>query len=380
MKEMEQISIMKISSWVKYATGVTVAAAMLAACSSGGSSSFGPSGGVAPSGHLTGLTTLATMRDAALTMPHFVQPNVHTDHGQSFMRPDKKKKGAGYLYVGDWATNDVYVYDYPSGTAVGTITGNDEPYGLCTDGSNDVYVSNFGNGTVTEYQGGTTKLLNTYSPGGELIGCSVSSGGLVAATSFDPGEVIVYPKGKTTGGTTYSDSSCEYEWTAGFDTAGDLIGVGEYSSIDVCALMSGSKSEETLTESGITIDFPGGSSYDGKYFTLGDQEAGGTYQTGDWDTTVSGSTIKAVGSEIKFTDTCYSDYTDDVNPFFVGAKTIVPDKKKKSKQATAMVGPNLWCVDAGAAKVDYWKYPAGGSPTGSLTSPPEEPYGAAVVY
>ncbi|HLY03667.1 MAG TPA: hypothetical protein VKR56_14370 [Candidatus Cybelea sp.] len=368
---------MKISSWVKYATGVTVAAAMLAACSSGGSSSFGPSG-VAPSGHQTGLTMLAHMRDAALTMPHFVQPNVHTDHGQSFIRPDKKKK-AGYLYVGDWSTNDVYVYDYPSGTAVGTITGNDEPYGMCTDSKGDVYVANFGNGYVNEYAPGSTTVLHSYDPGGELIGCSVSKTGLVAATSFDPGEVIVYQKGKTTGGTTYSDSSCEYEWTAGYDTKGDLIGVGEYSSVDVCALMAGSKTETVLTESGITIDFPGGSHFDGKDFTLGDQEAGGTYQTGVWETTLSGTTITAAGSEIKFSDSCYSDYTDDVNPFFVGKGNISPDKKK-GHEATVMVGPNLWCVDAGAAKVDFWAYPAGGTPTSSLSSPPAEPYGAAVGF
>jgi hypothetical protein len=311
-------------------------------------------------------------------MPHFVQPNVHTDHGQSFIRPDKKKKKAAYLYVGDWDTNDVYVYAYPKGTAVGTITGNDEPYGMCTDKKGDVYVANFGSGTVNEYAPGSTKVVNTYSPGGELIGCSVDAKGDVAATSFDPGEVTVYPGGKTSGGTTYSDSSCEYQWTMGYDSAGDLIGVGEYSSVDVCALLAGSKSEEVLTESGITIDFPGGSHYDGAYFTLGDQEAGGTYQTGVWDTTLSGSTITAKGSEIKFSDSCYSDYTDDVNPFFVGKANSSPDKKSKGGQATAMVGPNLWCVDAGAAKVDYWAYPAGGSPTGNLASPPGEPYGAAV--
>jgi len=364
---------MKISSLAKYAVGVTVAAAMLAACSSGGSSSFGPTG-AAPSGHQIGLTQLSKLQDAALTMPHFTQPSVHTDHSQSFMRPDKGKKGS-LLYVGDWDTNDVYVYDYPSGTAVGTLTGFDEPYGLCVDKKGDVYISNFGEGNVVEYQHGGTKAINTYAPGGEPMGCSVDSKGDVAVTSFDPGEVTVYPGGKTTGGTTYSDSSCEYQWTMGYDAKGDLLGVGEYDSIDVCELASGSKSEQADTESGITIDFPGGTQYDGKYIALGDQEAGGTYQTGVWPSTVSGSTVTAAGSEVVFSDSCYSDYTDDVNPFFTSKKEVLP---KGSKQATGMVGPNLWCPDEGSGKVDYWKYPAGGSPTGSLSSPPSEPYGAAV--
>src|SRR5580658_3591063 len=125
----------------RYGVSASLAAAMLAACTSSGTSSFGPSG-VAPSGHQAGLTRLANMRDATLTMPRFLQPNVHTDHGQSFMHLDKKN--SALIYVSDWDTNDVYVYDYPSGTSVGTITGNDEPYGMCVDAKGDVYVANFG--------------------------------------------------------------------------------------------------------------------------------------------------------------------------------------------------------------------------------------------
>jgi hypothetical protein len=371
---------MKISSLAKYAVGVTLAGAMLAACSSNGSSSFGPSG-VAPSGKQSGLTALSKIQEAALTMPHFRNTPVHTDHGQSWMRPDKGKKSA-LIYVGDWSTNDVYVYDYPSGTAVGTLTGFSEPYGMCVDKKGDVYIANFGEGNAVEYAHGGTKVINTYSSGGSPIGCSVDSKGDVAVTSFDPGEVTLYPKGDSSKGTTYSDSSCEYEWTAGFDSGGDLI--GEYESDTFCDLPSGKSSESTMSESGITIDFPGGTQWDGKYLAAGDQEAGGSYLTGVWPSTVSGTSIKAEGSETSFSDSCYSDYVDDVNPFFVGKKNIVAvkgaesDKKKGGGQATSMVGPNLWCYDAGAAKVDTWAYPGGGSPTGNLSSPPREPYGAAV--
>ncbi|HEV3090631.1 MAG TPA: hypothetical protein VGX91_04205 [Candidatus Cybelea sp.] len=365
---------MKISSLAKYAVGVTLAAAMLAACSSGGSS-FGPTSGAAPSGHHTGLTQLSKIQDAALTMPHFMARPVHPDHGQSFMRPDKKGSKSAYLYVGDWDTNDVYVYDYPSGTAVGTLTGFGEPYGMCTDKKGDVYVANFEDGNAVEYAHGGTSPINTYASGGEPIGCSVSAKGDVAVTSFSPGEVVVYAGGNPSKSTTYSDSSCEYEWPAGYDSKGDLIGVGEYSSIDVCALMAGSKSEEVLSESGITIDFPGGTSWDGKYIGLGDQEAGGTFESGDWPSTISGTTIKGT-TETKLSDTCYSDYDDTVSIFYTnGKKNIFPHGKK---QANTAVGPNLWCADAGTSKVDYWKYPAGGNPTGNLTSPPGAPYGAAV--
>jgi hypothetical protein len=154
--------------------------------------------------------------------------------------------------------------------------------------------------------------------------------------------VTVYAKGNPNDGTTYSDSSCEYMWTMGYDDKDDLIGVGEYTKIDVCALMAGSKSETTLTEQGITIDFPAGTIWDGKYIALGDQEAKGTYQTGMWPSTVSGTTITS-SSEAIFSDNCYSDYVDDVNPFVLGKKNTPID----NKQGKVMVGTNSWCEATG---------------------------------
>jgi len=386
MKEMEQISIMKISSWVKYASGVTVAAAMLAACSSGGSSSFGPSG-VSANGHSTGVTTLAKLRSEALTMPHFVQPNVHTDHGQSFILPDKKKKkGAGLLYIGDEETNDVYIYDYPKGTAVGTLTGFDEPYGECNDAKGNVYIANFGAGDAVEYAPKATKSTQTFDSGGTPIGCSVDKGGDVAVTSFDPGEITVFAGGNPSKGTTYT-GSCTYLWTAGYDSSGNLVAVGETSSGGRCydALASGGKSLESVSFSG-TIDFPGGSSWDGSYLGLGDQEANGTYQTGTWRVTLSGTTLTATGSEVADSDTCYNTYSDIVNPTFTNGKSnLSPNfssdkKKKKGKGANTMVGANLWCVDGGKGEVGYWAYPAGGNKSGSLSGASADPYGQALSF
>lgn len=357
---------MKIRALARAALGVCAAGAILAGCAP------------PPTTGVPGVTALSVWRDAALTIPNFVQPVVHPDHRQSFVRPDKGK-GSELLYVGDWDTNDVYVYDYPSGKAVGTLTGFSEPYGMCVDAKGDVYISNFGSGMLIEYPPGADKPINTYDPGGEPIGCSVDIKGDVSATSFDPGEVTVYAKGNPKDGNTYSDSSCEYQWAMGYDDKDDLIGVGEYSNIDVCALPAGSKSEATLTEKDITIDFPGGSVWDGKYITLGDQEAGGTYQTGVWPSTLSGTTITAATSEVVFTDTCYSDYTDIVNPFFLG-KTFTPVTLGTDRRAKYMIAPNLWCTDAGKPGVTVWHYPSGKPYRGvKLAKLPQEPYGVAVT-
>jgi hypothetical protein len=363
---------MTISAFCRYGLSIAVALTTLAACSASQTTMAIP-----PSGTAANFTRLSAQRDAALTIPHFVQTGVHPDRGQSWMRPDKR---SDLLYVGDWATNDVFVYELPSGKAVGTLTGNDEPYGMCVDTKQDVYIANFGNGTLVEYAHGVGKPLNIYTPGGEPIGCSVDAKGDVSATSFDPGEVTVYAKGNPKDGAIFSDSSCEYMWAMGYDSKGNLVGIGEESSIDACALLAGSKTETTLTESGITIDFPGGTTWDGKYLALGDQEAGGTFQSGVWPATISGTTITAATSEVKFQETCYSDYTDIINPFFL-EKNFVPVTLASKHRAKYMIGPNLWCTDAGEPSVGIWYYPSGKldkTVSFGSSSPPQEPYGAAV--
>jgi YVTN family beta-propeller protein len=321
----------------------------------------------------TGLTPLSVTHEAAMTMAHYVPVTVHSDHSTSWMLPQKKK--SILIYVGDWSNNDVYVLDYFTGKVVGTLTGFSEPYGMCVDAKGDVYIANFGEGDAVEYEHGGTKVINTYASGGSPIGCAIDRKGDVAVTSFDPGEVTVYTHGNPSKGTTYSDSACQYEWTAGYDGAGDLI--GQYENGTFCALMAGSQSETTLTSNGITIDFPGGTTWDGKYIALGDQEAAGTYQTGIWPATLSGSTLTPIGKEVEFADTCYGDYVDDVNPFIVGKKnTPVNDRR-----GHVMVGPNLWCYDAGeGGGVEFWHYPKGGDPFKeySQSGPPMEFYGLGV--
>ncbi len=349
----------------RFACVVAALAVVLNGCGGGLSGVSGPG---------SALTPLSIQRAAALAMRDYVPRPVHPDRGRSRMLRDTGS--SPLLYVGDWTTNDVFVYDYPSGAAVGSLTGFNEPFGMCVDAKGNVYIANSAGGTAVEYAHAGTSPINTYSPGGNPMGCSVDSNGDVAVTGFDPGEVTVYAGGDPSKGTTYT-SPCAEQWTMGYDSSGNLIGVGKTSSATlVCALLSGASTITTLSTSGITIDSPGGTQWDGKYIALGDQKAGETDQTGVWPATLSGSTLTAASSEVVFSDSCYGNATDDVNPFFVGKTNVTPGGN--SGQASAMVGPNLSCSDAGTGKVDYWAYPAGGSPTGNLSGPPREPHGAAV--
>ncbi len=322
-----------------------------------------------------GSSRVSPISDAARAVAHFVQRPVHSDHGKSWMDPaygiaSAHKKKSLLLYVADDSTNDVYVYDYRSDEQVGQLTGFDGPFGMCVDAKGDVYVANFDAGTVAEYAHGGTTAINVYDSGGEPIGCAVDAAGDLAVTSFDPGEVTVYTGGNPNDASTYSNADCGFIWSMGYDDKGNLVGIGESSSNYFCAVLAGSKSMQTL-EADFTIAFAGGTMWDGKHFAFADQELGGQFQTGIIRAKLSGTTLTKVG-ETALSDDCYSNYVDVVNPFIVGKKNTPVNHK----QGTVVLGPNLWCTDAGTTAVDYWHYPAGALPFKRLSAL-EDPYGAA---
>jgi hypothetical protein len=322
--------------------------ALLGGCA-GLQSSTGAPGSFSQSGNAMGL------------MPHHVQRLVNVDHGRSWMLPQKEGARSTLIYAADDQTYDVSVYDYSDGKFVGTLTGFDVPYGGCVDAKGDVYITNYGAGTVVEYAHGGTKVINTYDSGGTPIGCSVDSKGDVAVSSFDPG-AVVFAGGSPKKGVTYSGGACTYLWSMGYDHSGNLIGVGETSSGGRCyaGLLAGATSMSSLSFSG-TIDFPGGTMWDGKYIALGDQEAGGTFNTGIYPSTLKGSTLSPVGSEVIFTDTCYNNYSDIEHAFIVGKKNTPVD----DRQGKVVVGTNGWCADGGGGGgggIKFWHYPQGGNP------------------
>jgi hypothetical protein len=331
-------------------TLVFAAVALLAGCA-GLQPSSGAPGGLPQRGNATGFPPLWVQRDMALAMPHYEQRPMHADHGSSWMLPQKKGVKSALIYEGDYETNDVYVYDYSSGKLVGTLTGFEVPFGMCVDAKGDIYISNSNGGGTVEYAHGGTKVLNTYDTGPGPIGCSVDAKGDVAVTNFDyPGEVTVFSGGDPSKGTPYS-GACYYMWPMGYDHSGNLIGVGKNASggVEYCALLSGGKSITLVSASGFTIDFPGGTMWDGKYIALADQEADGENQTGIVEATLSGSTLTSHGEAIL---SCNPNSGFDlVNPFVVGKKNT-PVNNRRGK---VVVGP-------GCSGIGFWHYPKGGNP------------------
>lgn len=279
--------------------------------------------------------------------------------GHSWMLPEKKKHSV-LIYSSDWLYNDVNVYEYPTGTLVGQLTGFSDPYGGCVDASGDVYVTNIGNGTAVEYAHGGTSVLNTYSTGGEPIGCSVDKHGDVAITSLNPGDATVYAGGNPSAGTVYSDTDCSSMWPMGYDNKGNLIGVGEHNGVAFCALLAGKTSETTLTASGFSIITPAGTMWDGKYIAIADQSVGDSHETGVVEASLKGTTLTSHG-EVTLGSKCAAE--DDVGPFILGSEnTPVNDRRGKVE-----IGTSPLCSGS-TNGISFWKYPKGGDPYGSFTS------------
>jgi hypothetical protein len=291
------------------------------------------------------------------------------DRGASWMLPEAKR-AKGLLYVGDEATNAVYIYDYASLKSVGELTGVDDPGPMCVDAKGDIYITSFARGTTVEYAHGGTTLLNSYDSGGDPEGCSVDAQGDLAVSSFSPPEFIVYPKGDSSNGETYkAPTPCSVMWVGGYDNAGNLYAGGNGTKdCEAYELPVGGQSIRTVTikpSLGPTIlSFM----WDGQHLTVakhGKHEA--MFQV---DELASGN-LDIVG-ETHLWDRCHRREVN-VLPFVVGRKNT-PVNRVEGK---VVVGANF-CAHSGNTNVDFWRYPAGDNPYAKLPNEPSKPSGAVV--
>lgn len=112
-------------AFCRYALTISIAAALLAGCAQQ------RLGDARPPTADPGFEAAAS--DAiARTMPRFIAGPKRPDHRRSWMLPDAKRVRK-LLYISDWSTNDVFVYDYNKGTLEGQLTGLNDPYGQCVD-------------------------------------------------------------------------------------------------------------------------------------------------------------------------------------------------------------------------------------------------------
>lgn len=319
---------------------------------------------------LTGALLTGCTNGSNSAVPSRLDTATHANRGASWMRAGAKL-AKRLLYVSDQTTNSVFVYDYPSGTEVGDLTGMDEPSGQCVDARGDVYVTNSGSGETDEFAHGGTAPIATFNSKGYPAGCSVDAAGDLAVTNTETpisgGNIYVWTGGKGHPKTYQEQHACYYLWAASYDDQGNLVAQAEYDrsgTVVICAVLKGAK-RMTVLPFNATIEYAGDTTWDGKYFALDVQ--GDT--TSIIRATLRGSKLIEKGVTNLYGN-CRENYLDIVQPFIVGAKNTPLNRT----QGTQVVGGNLLCSDA----VDIWKYPAGGSPHSELESAPAYPVGESV--
>ena len=282
---------------------------------------------------------------------------VQSQSRRSWMLPEAR--AATLVYAVDSSTGEVNVYDYANGQQVGTISGDFIVSAAgCVDARGDVFLTAAGN--VMEYSHGGTTPLRTYTPDrGTIVGCSVDAKGDLAISTSTPGGVVVYAKGNPNHSKTYSNSECEDQAAMGYDDKGDVIGAGNYDGVEVCAVLARARQETTLSTSGMTINSPNRTMWDGKYIAVSDGEAGSEKEvTGIYEATLSGSSLSSQ-HEVLLTDTCYRGLNFVLNPFILGTKNTPAN----DRQGSVVVGVNGFCFESGSGGgLEYWHYPKGGNP------------------
>lgn len=134
------------------------------------------------------------------TTANMAHPVTAQADGRSWTLPDAK--GGDLLYVSSPTSNVVYVYKYPGGALVSTLTGFDNPQGLCSDAKGDVWITNAdpnGNTDLIEYaHGGTSPIATLDDSGFEPGGCAVDpiTGDLAVGNAIDDVAVWRNARGK----------------------------------------------------------------------------------------------------------------------------------------------------------------------------------------
>jgi hypothetical protein len=343
MKEMEQISIMNISSLSKYALGAVAAAGILAGCSNGGQTGGMGASGINPAAS-HGLSATSVAHNGVL----------HAITGPSRITPDKKSKGQ-FAYVSDSGTDTIYVYDFSKGnfgTEVGSDTNTSEPQGACAH-KKDAWVTNTGDSDVLEFANGSATSSNSLSISGEYpVGCSVDKKGDVAvsdiiSTSDTEGNVEVFKGGKGTPTSITCPDLYRYYFLS-YDSKGNIWVDGENSSYDFafCEIKAGATSGTAITLN-VNPEFPGGVTVSGKDIDILDQDAATINQY-----TISGTSGTEAG-----TVTLGGGISDPVQDWQDGKFVLT--------------------ANAGSANATSFAYPAGGSPV-STVSGLSEPIGVSV--
>jgi hypothetical protein len=338
---------MKTSQLTVHVAGAAVALLIAAGCNGAGMpSQFASSN--ANQANAAHSAVIPTLHNGLRPNYRGGTPKLRHANGRSWM--SAKAVPYNLLYIADTFAGEINVYSWRLLKQVGTLTGFSEPYTFCVDKAQNVYIADFGLQEVFEYAHGGTSSINSLSTNGDAISCSVDpTTGNLAVVNFvsnsGDGNVLVYTNASGSP-KEYSVPNLDEIWFAAYDSKGNLFVNGEGGSgVGLAELPAGGSSFEVITAN-VSFGFPGGVFWDGKYLDVGDQSSNIVYQF-----TVSGTNATEQGS-LDLGDS--SDVFQFTIPKF-GSGKVNPQ------------GNRLVAADFSAGDAYKYLYPAGGTPTKTLT-------------
>lgn len=336
---------MRLPAFVGY---TLTAAVMLAGCSGGGLQGPAANAPGAPGSGGSQSSQGGSIAARTITARHGVIPSSH-------MRIPNMA-GPAAVYVSDAANNALFGYALTGGSPTYTVsTGLSEPQGLAST-TTSVYVANTADSQILAFTPPSTTPTTTISDAGEYpAGVAVNAAGsqiwvsnICSAPSCTEGNLQEYkPSGALLKTITCSDLYRYY--FVGIDANGDVAVDGEDTSgtPHVDFVPAGSSTCTPLTS--IALEFPGGVEFTTTGdLSIDDQDANTvtTWTAPNFTSSSSTTSLSGVSDPVTF--------------------------------AFGQADANLWTANAGSANATQFAYPAGGSPTVTITSGLAEPIGVAV--
>jgi hypothetical protein len=323
------------------------------------------------------ITTLALLAGCGGSQPPIGAPGampqsqsaataVHAEGGGSWMLPEAKTDDL--LYVTNYSY--VSVYSYPQGKLVGALTGFNSTVGDCGDNKGNIFITNHmyrhGSVRIAEYAHGGTKLIAYLSQTHVgPVGCSVdSTTGDLAVSGFGGLRGVDIFKGARGKPSFYKNTNFVFTQFCGFDDKGNLFvdGPKDFSGDPAFAELPKGSPRLVDIKLDAIIDSSGGVQWDGKHVAVGAYipHKRGKSTPVIYQFAIAGTQGQKVGTTILGSPAYVTSFQ-----FFISRGIVI--------------APN-WYYMNGSQKHDvlFYKYPAGGSPTMTLTKDVTDPRGVTL--
>ncbi len=319
---------------------------------------------------------MSTLRSASYALGTLAFASVFAVCATGGLKSPALAAAPRHLFVSDPQASILAIFSLPDLVLKKTLTGLNQPHGLCSDGNGNVWVMNRGTQLLFKYTHSGTLVVTLSDPSGFPFACSVDpgSGNLAVANIINlsgPGETHVYPHGG--GGLPPTNDYLPMKKVLGeaYDTHMNLFIDGQTTSgaFVLAKLPPGAISIIGITITGGTIHLPGMLHWDKQKHDLavGDRRCNVPTTTCVYHVRVSGTTGTITG---KTTFKAYNGH-------------MICDMAQGTIYDSAGVtylagGDDESSCGYAATSVNVWSYPAGGLPRNSNHSIPfTKPFGTA---